>query len=57
MNETIGKKNISTDEQIAKRLVEENPDLISEIAIAFDGLLVDFDKQFPSVACDLQMLF
>lgn len=57
MNETIGKKNINTDEQIAKRLVDENPDLINEISIAFDGLLVDFDKQFPSVVCELQMFF
>ena len=57
MDEESGEKIVSTDERIVKRVIEEHVDLVGEIAVAYDGLLVDFDKQFPSIASALRMLF
>ena len=57
MCEETGEKTVGTDERIARRLIEEHPDLVGEMAIAFDGLFVDFDKQFPSLACTMKLIF
>lgn len=57
IHEETGEKTVSTDERIARRILEEYPEIISEVSIAFDGMLVDLNQQFPSLACELSMLF
>lgn len=57
MNEETGEKTVGTDERIARRILEEYPELMNEVSIAFDGMIVDLNRQFPSLACELSMLF
>ena len=57
MNEETGEKTVGTDERIARRSLEEYPELMNEVSIAFDGMIVDLNRQFPSLACELSMLF
>ena len=57
VHEKKAEKNVSIDERIARRILEEYPELMNEVSIAFDGMIVDLNRQFPSLACELSMLF
>ena len=57
VHEETGEKTVGTDERIARRILEEYPELMNEVSIAFDGMIVDLNRQFPSLACELSMLF
>ena len=57
VDEETGEKTVGTDERIARRILEEYPELMNEVSIAFDGMIVDLNRQFPSLACELSMLF
>lgn len=57
INEATKDKTIRTDERIAQRILEDYPEMVSEVSIAFDGMMVDFAKLFPSLACQLELLF
>ena len=61
VNDVTKEKTVRTDERIAQRIVEDYPEmdkyLVSEVSIAFDGMLVDFAKIFPALCCQMEMLF
>ena len=44
------------DECLAQRIINDYPELASEVSIAFDNMLVDFDGLFPSLATEYEML-
>lgn len=47
---------METDECLAQRIINDYPKLASEVSIAFDNMLVDFDGLFPSLATEYEML-
>lgn len=56
INKETNERTVETDECIAVRLLEEYPDLISNVSIVFDNMIVDFNELFPSLATELEML-
>lgn len=57
VNDVTKEKTVRTDERIAQRIVEDYPEMVSEVSIAFDGMLVDFARIFPALCCQMEMLF
>ena len=57
VNEVTKEKTVRTDERIAQRVVADYPEMVSEVSIAFDGMIVDFAKIFPALCCQMEMLF
>ena len=56
LNKETGEKTVETDECLAQRIINDYPKLASEVSIAFDNMLVDFDGLFPSLATEYEML-
>ena len=56
INPATNERTIETDECVATRLLQEYPDLLSDVSIAFDNMIVDFNELFPSLTVELEMV-